>query len=77
MKKLKIKPNKENYHWAYTEDIQRIVKVFSNHGFEISESDAVQSWERHSEMFMAGWLILPENNEEIYYYLKDYFEEYE
>lgn len=77
MKKLKLKPNLKDHHWTFTEDIFRIVKIFEDHGYQITESDAVQSWERHSDLFFAGWLVLPENDQEIYYHLIKYFEETE
>lgn len=78
MKRLKIKPNPvDNYHWKYKEDIQKIQESFNLQGFQISESDAIIAWERYSDMYAAGWLILPENWNEIYFILRDYFEEEE
>ncbi len=78
MKRLKIKPDPtKNYHWKYADDISRIVKAFASQGYEISNSDAILAWERYSDTYAAGWLILPspEYETEIYYILKDYFEE--
>lgn len=76
MKKLKLKPNPKDYHWTLTEDIQRIIKVFADKGFEISESDAIESWERRSDSFLITWMnIHPYSDTEIYEFLKNYFED--
>lgn len=77
MKKLRFK-DPYNHHYEYTDDIDRIVKVFADRGYEISASDAVRVWETYSENgFAAGWLILPESDESIYNEIRDYFEEVE
>lgn len=81
MKKLeviKITPKiRHQYHWEYTDDIFRIVKVFENHGYQISESDVICVWELYSSKYAAGWLCLPESDEYIYNEIRDYFEEVE
>lgn len=75
MKRLKLKPNPKDHHWTYTEDIQRILRAFGNIGFQISESDAIEGWERYSDLYLASWLVLPESDTEIYHQLKEFFEE--
>ena len=54
MKKLKIK---ENYN-PYQYDIDRIVKIFADRGYEISHSDAASAWEQYSDSMAAGWMSL-------------------
>ncbi len=55
MKKLKIK---ENNHNPYQYDIDRIVKIFADRGYEISHSDAASAWEQYSDSMAAGWMSL-------------------
>lgn len=75
LKKLKVK-ERYNHHFEYTNDIDRIVKIFADRGYEISESDAVRSWEKYSkEYWCAGWLTLHETDEEIFNNCFKYFEE--
>lgn len=75
MKKLKFK-EPYNHHFEYQSDIDRIVKIFADRGYEISHTDAVKSWENYSEEYwFAGWLTLHETNEEIFNNLFKYFEE--
>lgn len=76
MKKLRFKH--PYHHYEYVDDIQRIIKVFSDRGYEISRDDAMRSWEAYSEYeWAAGWLILPESDESIYNEICGYFEEEE
>lgn len=79
MKKLKFKtPIIYNHHYEYVDDIDRIVKVFADRGYEISREDCVLAWESYSELeYAAGWLVLPESDEFLYNEIRDYFEEVE
>jgi hypothetical protein len=62
MKKLKVKAP-YNHHMEYRHDIQRIVEIFAKRGYEISESDAVITWEQFSDSMCAGWMILGTDDE--------------
>ena len=62
MKKLKFK-EQYNHHFEYQNDIQRIVKIFAERGYEISESDAVSAWEQYSDSMAAGWMSLGPDDE--------------
>lgn len=76
MKKLKFK-EPYNHHFEYKSDIDRIVKIFADRGYEISESDAVRGWERYSEeWYCAGWMCLG-SDEEVFSDAFSYFEEVE
>lgn len=74
MKKLKFK-YPYNHHFEYTNDIDRIVKIFADRGYKISSEDAVRSWEEYSDSYAAGWLTLHETDEEIFNNCFEYFEE--
>jgi hypothetical protein len=72
MKKLKFK-NPYNHHYEYTNDIDRIVKIFADRGYEISHTDAVHAWEEYSSSYCAGWMSLGQDDE----VFKDCFEYFE
>lgn len=73
LKKLKVK-KPYNHHFEYKSDISRIVKIFADHGYEISESDAVHAWEQFSDSMCAGWMCLG-TDEEVFQDAFYYFEE--
>ena len=74
LKKLKVKEAHD--HFEYQSDINRIVKIFADRGYEISHSDAVKAWEQHSDRMAAGWMMLGEDDE-VFYDCFHYFEEVE
>jgi len=73
LKKLKVK-EQYNHHFEYTNDIDRIVKIFSDKGYEISATDAVKAWEQFSDSMCAGWMSLGDDNE-VFEDVFSYFEE--
>jgi len=62
MKKLTFK-KQYNHHFEYTNDIDRIVKIFADRGYEISATDAVHAWEMFSNDMAAGWMSLGPDDE--------------
>jgi hypothetical protein len=75
LKKLKVK-EQYNHHFEYTNDIDRIVKIFADRGYEISATDAVRAWEQFSENMAAGWMCLGDDDE-VFADAFSYFEEVE
>jgi hypothetical protein len=75
MKKLKVK-EQYNHHFEYKNDIDRIVKIFADRGYEISATDAIHAWEQFSDSMCAGWMILGDDNE-VFQDCSSYFEEVE
>ena len=66
MKILKFKEPDGGRHQYQTEDIQRIVNVCFENGYYLSKDQAMVAWEKYSEDFYAaGWLIIPEKDEDI------------
>jgi hypothetical protein len=73
MKRLKVK-EQYNHHFEYKNDIDRIVKIFANRGYEISHTDAVKAWEMFSESYCAGWMSLGDDDEvfqDAFYYFEE------
>lgn len=73
LKKLKVN-QRYNHHYEYTNDIDRIVEVFADRGYEISHTDAVLAWEQFSENMCAGWMSLGDDDE-VFQDAFSYFEE--
>jgi hypothetical protein len=73
LKKLKVKKT-YNHHFEYTNDIDRIVKIFADKGYEISATDAVKAWEQFSDSMCAGWMSLGDDDE-VFQDAFSYFEE--
>jgi len=73
MIKLKFR-DPYNHHFEYTSDIERIVKIFADRGYEISHQDAVRAWESYSDSMCAGWMNLG-NDDEVFQDAFYYFEE--
>ena len=53
-------------------DCQRIAKVFADHEVYISVDQARDIWDKRSSAWCAGWLSLPDNDEELYQDCLDY-----
>jgi len=73
LKKLKVK-EPYNHHFEYTSDIERIVKIFAERGYEISHTDAVHAWEQFSDSMCAGWMSLGDDDEvfqDAFYYFEE------
>ena len=73
LKKLKVK-EQYNHHFEYQNDIDRIVKIFADKGYEISATDAVRAWEQFSENMAAGWMSLGDDDEvfeDAFYYFEE------
>lgn len=73
MKKLRFK-NPHDYHHEYTNDIDRIVKIFADRGYQISHEDAVRAWEEFSDSMCASWMCLGEDDEvfrDAFYYFEE------
>lgn len=63
MKKLRFR-DPYNSHHEYTNDIDRIVKIFADRGYEITHEEAVRAWECVSESLCAGWLNLDSSDDD-------------
>lgn len=76
MKKLQLNEQYNNDTF-YANDIDRIVKIFADRGYEISASDAVRAWEMYSDSMAAGWMCLDPSDEDVFLNVFCYFKEVE
>jgi hypothetical protein len=49
--------------FTYPDDVERIVRVCAEAGYEISRNDAHAAWQDYSETMCASWMILPDNDD--------------
>lgn len=50
---------------CYSQDVKRIQKVMHDAGFPMTRQEAYSRWNEHSSSWCAGWLILPDDDEDI------------
>lgn len=63
----------EDYQHNYKEDIKRMMEVCKTYGFEITPYEADVFWCNFSNRVYAGWLSLPNDDEDLIFILKDEF----
>jgi hypothetical protein len=56
MKKLQLKDT--DHFFEYSDDVERIIRIFADRGYEISYMDAAHAWELYSDSMAAGWMSL-------------------
>jgi hypothetical protein len=61
--RLRFKPN---IHNPFPEDVNRITGLAIRRGYALSDEDAILAWEHHSESVCAGWLQLPQDDDELW-----------
>ena len=54
----------EGFHNAH--DVRRIVEVALKHGVILSPHEAYKAWSDHSDDLCAGWLFLPDDDNELW-----------
>ena len=54
------------YAKEYPEDCNRIIDVAKKNGWELGKKQAVRLWKGYSEDLAAGWLILPEEDSDLW-----------
>lgn len=50
----------------FPDDVDRIVRIFRDRGFEIEREDAHLGWREHSRQLCAGWLILNDDDDAVF-----------
>lgn len=71
--KFRDRDREANEYFMYSDDVERIVRVAAMRGYILSQSDARAAWEAYSADFAAGWMALPEDDDDLWlnveYYL--------
>ena len=58
---------------CYAKDISRIVQVMEDRDLFCTKEQAQELWERRSDAMCACWLILPNEDDSVYFDLRPYF----
>lgn len=64
----------EIYTGANRGDCVRIQKILAERGYRASLSDCEKLWDRFSDSMCAGWMILNENDEDVFQNISSYIE---
>lgn len=56
----------------YIDDVKRIISICLQNGVEITKEAARDLWEHYSNDWMASWLMLPEDDNELWDIVKSY-----
>lgn len=54
----------------HASDVERIQRVALSHGVLLGWMDAYSLWDNHSDSYAAGWLFLPDNDDELWNTIK-------
>jgi hypothetical protein len=71
---LKYKTPDTDWH-LYQADIDRMRTILNDRGYDASDSDIAKAWEDYSDMYAAGWLVLCEEDFEIFDALLNHLEQ--
>jgi hypothetical protein len=55
-----------SYNHRWIGDVKRIQQVLKNNGYSSLLKDCGDLWDEYSETWCAGWLGLPETDEELW-----------
>jgi hypothetical protein len=72
MKTLKLKNESDG---SFPEDVDRIISICKTKGYDIDYKTAEIAWEKYSDSMCAGWLMLGDDDEEIFNNLMSQLEE--
>jgi cephalosporin-C deacetylase-like acetyl esterase len=72
MKEVKIKSWHE---MNYPDDVKRIKRVLEEHDYSATNSQCVELWRMYSGSMCAGWLFLPDSDDEIFECIASYLED--
>jgi hypothetical protein len=56
----------EEYHHRHLHDVMTIQRVCRDNNLELSLEECADAWEDYSELYAAGWLGLPEEEDVLF-----------
>lgn len=71
MKRIRILDEDEAYWW---EDCKRLVRVFAERSITITIPEAKKLWERYSDGMSAGWMGMPDSDDDLFTMVEIYFD---
>jgi hypothetical protein len=70
----RISPKIDLKNYDYPADIERMIEVCRNNNIDTTPEEVDDVWCEYSEMFAAGWLTLPDTDEELFEILERHLE---
>jgi hypothetical protein len=61
----------------YGHDIKRIVNVLGDRGYNCSNEQAKELWLKYSDSYSAGWIMLPNDDADVFQCIAHYIIEIE
>jgi len=58
----------------YPSDCKRIQNILEKNGYRASLEDCEKLWDKYSDSMCAGWIILPDDDEDVYSNIRMYIE---
>ena len=58
--------NDKNFQHRHLSDVERIQSCCLQHGYEADLKECADIWNNYSNMFAAGWMGLPNDDEELW-----------
>lgn len=71
IKKVNKNGGNDNFYHRHLNDVKRIQIVCLQNGYEADLGDCADIWDDYSDMLAAGWMGLPENDEELWNIIKN------
>jgi len=68
--------NKNFINCRHPEDAERIQKILLNNGYTASPKECERLWEDYSDSMAAGWMGLPEKDEDVFWRISGYLDDY-
>ena len=56
----------DDYIHRHHSDVERLQRVMLQNGYEADLRSAADIWEEYSDDYAAGWLGMPENDDELW-----------
>ncbi len=54
------------FEHRYRDDVERIHKILLDRGYDSTLEDCARLWDEYSDSMAAGWMILPDTDEEVF-----------
>jgi hypothetical protein len=72
IRKIENKPIQTHRHHS---DVERLQRVMLQNGYEADYNDAANIWDDYSDAYAAGWLGMPEDDNELWDEIKNRVED--
>lgn len=73
---LRLRDDFDNEHFSgHRGDVKRIVQICLSRGHQLSYETAYKAWEQFSDSMAAGWMMLPDDDAEVFHTVMSYLTE--